>query len=90
MSSDRDPVQKVGDYMGKGSWNGRAPSALELSRFNQQEEERQLRQRRLNSLHSMGYETAEVDGEWYYRDKNQSDDWTPMDNPDSYYNKYLK
>lgn len=76
--------------MGKGSWNGRPPTAFELSEINRREVEREVRHRRLSTLHSMGYETANVDGQWYYRLSGSDGHWTAMDNPDSYYNKYIK
>lgn len=67
--------------MGKGSLGGRAPSPLEMFLIQKQIDESESRARRIHTLHEMGYETCEIDGEWFYRSTHPdaSKHWTPMD-----------
>lgn len=70
--------------MGKGSLGGRAPTAFEMFLINKNQAEKDSRDRRIHTLHLMGYEVCQVDGVWFYRSTHPDarKQWTPMDKQD--------
>lgn len=61
--------------MGKGSFDGRTPTALEWSMINKL----QYRKDRIARLESLGYEVKCDNGLWLYRQVNTNKKWTLMD-----------